>query len=193
MVFDDEDDNETLETRFDFEYNESNGYTWDTDWSNVCQVQHPYDDIGVKWIAVEVRDSGGLTDTTVYSVEVLDPATNEPPNEPTCEFPKINSLVGPTMVTLHWTCSDPEYDILSYDLYLGTSPDPPYYLTIVQNGYLEQPPVLPSTTYYWKVAAYDDFNPKVHSQVFKFTTDAEGNINVPCPEQPTVEHRGKDL
>jgi uncharacterized protein (TIGR02145 family) len=177
--------------RFDLDYDEANGFTWDTDWSTERQVQHSYNTIGEHKAALEVRDSGGLTDTAFYTVNVLDPANNEPPTEPTCDFPENNSLVEPTLVTLDWSCSDPDADQLKFDIYFGTSQDPPLYAENITNGYLKHPTTEPNSTFYWRVSAYDGFNPRVYSQVFKFSTNSEGNINVPCPEQPVVEHGGR--
>jgi hypothetical protein len=59
----------SLEVRWDWE----NDGTWDTGWSTTKTADHQYSTTGTKTIALEVRDTGGLTGQVTRQVEVTDP------------------------------------------------------------------------------------------------------------------------
>ncbi len=71
---DNEDALSSLQVRWDWE----NDGTWDTPYSTTKTNSHQYASTGTKTIRLEVKDTGGLTNQTMRSVEVQD----EPP--PTC-------------------------------------------------------------------------------------------------------------
>jgi formylglycine-generating enzyme required for sulfatase activity len=60
-----------LEVRWDW----TNNGVWDSDFSTTKTATHQYGTAGTKTIKLEVRDTGGLTDTTTATVTVLGPNT----------------------------------------------------------------------------------------------------------------------
>jgi hypothetical protein len=72
---------------------------------------------------VEARDNFNATTTSpIYSFETGD----QPPNIPGHEFPAADSRVSFGSVNLRWSCQDPDIiDSLKYDIYFGTSSNPP--------------------------------------------------------------------
>ena len=70
--------------------------------------------------------------------------------------PALNSQTA-TTVTLQWTASDADTsDILTYDVYFGTE---------------NQPTIVTSATYYWKIVVKDNKGGQTIGQVWIFTTD----------------------
>ncbi len=66
-VTDNEDPTNILEVRWDFD---GDG-TWDTPWSTTKTANHTYAAQGTYTVRMEVRDSGGLTDVTTFTVTVV--------------------------------------------------------------------------------------------------------------------------
>jgi hypothetical protein len=69
---------------------------------------------------------------------------------------------------LLWIGDDPDWDILSYDVYFGTTINPPLY----QEDYIGTTfpiTVTSATTYYWKILTKDRLGNKSESAVFNFT------------------------
>ncbi|MDN5338816.1 MAG: hypothetical protein PWQ20_1886 [Thermotogaceae bacterium] len=78
--------------------------------------------------------------------------------------------------TLSWQASDPDGDALTYDIYFGTSPNPPL-IKIGHNSNTYTPGKLQSkTTYYWKIVAKDGKGGEKASTVSSFTTRGNDNL-----------------
>jgi len=58
-------------------------------------------------------------------------------------------------VNLTWASSDPDTDIVAYDVYFGTSATPGVYKSAIADKFLNSVPIKPGTTYYWKVITKD--------------------------------------
>jgi len=114
------------------------------------------------------------------SVRCLKDVPNQPPTPPSNPNPPDNSTNQPLNTQLSWTCTDPENDPLTYDVYFGTANPPPQVATgQIPNTY--NPVTLTySTTYYWKIVAHDDHSNASTGPVWSFTTVA----NQP-PAQPS--------
>jgi serine protease len=105
---------------------------------------------------------------------------NNPPNQPSNPSPANGSVDQSINTNLSWTCSDPDGDSLTYDIYFGTSSNPPavYYGKTSANydpGTLDY-----DETYYWKIVARDGNGASTEGQVWHFSTEAD---NYP-PETP---------
>jgi hypothetical protein len=78
---------------------------------------------------------------------------------------------------LEWTCSDPDGDPLTFDVYFGTS-DPPEQVTYHQSEPSYNPSILNYTTqYFWKIVAYDGKGAETEGPVWTFETREEEWIN----------------
>jgi hypothetical protein len=85
--------------------------------------------------------------------------------------------------TIQWSCSDPDKDILRYDLYFGTSNPPPKYQSDIVDTVFSLASLEYQTTYFWYVVA-KDWKESTVSPVWSFTTET-GN-------QPPVAFAGRD-
>ena len=107
-----------------------------------------------------------------FEKKTTDPDSGRPdaPSNPT---PAIGAIDQPLDLTLSWSCSDPEGDPLTYDIYFGTTAIP---LLRSENRYIPQYEVSflnQGTTYYWRVVAEDDEGNQGHGEVWSFTTEGE--------------------
>ncbi len=95
-------------------------------------------------------------------------AVNEPPATPSNPDPQNGATGQPLDTQLQWECSDPDGDPLTYDVYFGTTTNPP----LVANGITEKsydPGVLDYyTEYFWKIVAHDDQNNSTEGPVWEF-------------------------
>jgi hypothetical protein len=97
---------------------------------------------------------------------------NQPPAPPSSPQPSDGVINQPINTTLSWVCSDPENDLLTYDVYFGTS-NPPLLASSGQTDATYNPGTLAySTPYYWKVVAHDNHSNLTEGPVWSFTTRA---------------------
>jgi len=84
--------------------------------------------------------------------------SNEWPNLPGDPGPADGAVCRNLQPPLSWTCSDPESDPLTYDIYLGVEVNLSASIAVVNcTTAVFIPEVLtPGTTYYWKIVARDD-------------------------------------
>ena len=83
--------------------------------------------------------------------------------------PALNGIV-PTTTVLEWTASDLDNDPLTYDIYLGTSANPPSVATNHASKTYNATGLLPNTTYFWRIDVKDNKNGKTTGQVWSFKT-----------------------
>ncbi len=105
------------------------------------------------------------------------PGLNLAPTAPQNPFPSSGINNVQTDVIMRWESSDPEHGALHYDLYLGTSPNPPLAASYLTEASYSPPPLASRTLYYWKVVAFDPDNLSTEGPVWTFTT----GVPVPPP------------
>ncbi|MCK4902360.1 MAG: hypothetical protein KAS76_03300, partial [Thermoplasmatales archaeon] len=111
------------------------------------------------------------------------PSQNFPPNEPSNPIPWDGQTDVDLDADLSWTCTDPNGDPLTYDMYFGTSSNPPL-VSSGQSGSTYDPGTMTSgETYYWKIVAEDDEGASTEGPIWSFTVW----INLP-PNQPYHPH-----
>jgi len=97
---------------------------------------------------------------------------NYPPNKPYSPYPPNNATNVAITTTLSWQCSDADGDTLTYDIYFGTGSNPPKVVSNITTNFYSPGTLQYSTTYYWKVVAWDEHGAKNSSDVWHFTTEA---------------------
>ena len=125
------------------------------------------------WKIVAKDDHSHSTEGSVWSFTTAPPG-NQPPNAPSNPSPAHQAINQSTVANLSWSCSDPEGDPLTYDIYFGTSATPPR-VSQSQAATSYNPGALnANTTYYWKIVAKDDHSHSTESSVWSFTTRSGG-------------------
>jgi hypothetical protein len=118
------------------------------------------------WQVKTINANNVISTSPVWNFEV-----NSNPLVAAIKAPLLNAVGVSCNPTISWTGSDPESDALTYDLYLGTTNDPPVAftdLTAAQASITTS--LLENTVYYWKVVTKDPFGGKSTSPVWSFTT-----------------------
>ncbi len=84
--------------------------------------------------------------------------------------PKYEEIIPATTekVSLKWSCTDADGDILNYNIFLGTTPVPVLYKAGVKETSLADLVLDRNKSYYWKVVAIDSKGNKSHSDVYSF-------------------------
>ncbi len=104
------------------------------------------------------------------------------PNPPSNLSPFDGAVNEPRNTSLRWTCTDPENDPMTYDVYFGTEPNP----FLVKSGNttkIYNPGTLAyNTKYYWKVVAVEMDNQinSTEGDIWSFTTELKPDSVVSC-------------
>ncbi len=132
-----------------------------------------------------ISDGKGESDSATINITV-NPA-NDPPNIPNNPSPADGATDVDINVDLSWTCSDPDNDILNYDVYFGATSTPPL-VSNNQTGTIYDPGTLIySTQYYWQIVAWDPNGEFNISSLWSFNTSAVPNNppNIPYNPNPS--------
>ena len=139
------------------------------------------------WMIVAHDDHSNATEGPVWNFAT---GVNLPPGSPTSPSPENEAGNQLLELDLSWTCTDPEGDPLSYDIYFGTVNPPPLVysgqaLTTYYPGLLEY-----NTEYFWMIVAHDNHNNSTIGPDWNFITKTE-TFYPTCPGTPTVTHGGQ--
>jgi hypothetical protein len=118
---------------------------------------------------------------------------NNPPNIPTSPNPADGATNVDLNADLSWTCSDPDGDILTFDIYFA-SINPPFQVVWNQTGTTYDPGALNlGTSYYWKIVAWDPYDASATGPLWSFTTIGNDPPNTPSNPNPTDGETGVDV
>jgi PKD repeat protein len=134
-------------------------------------ITHTYENTGVYYAKLVVKDTQGLSDTASKMIVIVNNLSNRPPNKPVYISPGNYSTGIKDSVNLKWLCTDPENDLLSYDIFIGYNANILYLKT--SNATLNEYDVRAmekKTNYFWQIAAHDPNGNYVLGDVWKFTT-----------------------
>lgn len=105
------------------------------------------------YVQLCAENSAGTSKGGMYTFDTED-APNNPPSVPSNPNPSVASKDQPVSGTLSWSCSDPEGDDISYNVYVGKSTSSMnLYKTVYKTSCSYS--LDPATTYYWYVVASD--------------------------------------
>ena len=126
---------------------------------------------------IDAIDSYGYTTTgSVWFFETRDDNTPYIPSNPA---PANGSVDVPLNVELEWSGGDPdEGDIVYYDVYLGTTMNPPKIADHITENSCMVTNLLPNTTYYWRIDAFDDYGYTTTGPTWNFKTKDVPVLNI---------------
>ena len=118
------------------------------------------------WQVITIDANNVQSTSAVWSFEV-----NSNPGVPSSMSPANNAASISIAKTLTWLGSDPEGDLLKYDVYLGTTNPPAQVASgLTSPSYTPASALAYSKKYYWKIVANDPFGGTNSSLVDSFTT-----------------------
>ena len=139
------------------------------------------------WKIVAKDNQGGITTGPIWSFSTEAVIVNNPPNQPANPNPANGAVNTPTSLTLTWSCTDPEGDPLTYDVYFGTSNNPQLVSASQSNASYNTGQLNNDATYYWKIVAKDNHGNSTSGPIWSFTTETIV-VNNP-PNQPQIQTR----
>jgi len=108
-----------------------------------------------------------------------------PPDIPSNPDPANESTDVGLYVYLNWISGDPNPgDIVSYDVYFGTTNPPPMVRNNQSVDTYDPGTLNPSTTYYWKIRAWDDYGYSATGPTWVFYTRANTPPDIPSNPSP---------
>lgn len=115
--------------------------------------------------------------------------TNHAPTVPAIDTASGAPADGATDIALtaqlHWTCTDPDNDPLTYDVHFGTVAQPPVVEQDQTAASYTPSGLVNGITYYWQIAASDDGGKTTTSPIWSFTTLTVAGETVSTPDTPT--------
>lgn len=118
-----------------------------------------------------------------------DPQPPHPPQDPIpANSASKVSMTGP----LSWTKYPLDSDIVSYDVYLGTSSPPPFVANVTAPTYQPPQALQEGTLYYWKVVVHDIDGYVATGPVWAFTTRLS-NYPPSLPSNPTPANNATNV
>ncbi|NUU98458.1 hypothetical protein [Marinitoga sp. 1138] len=150
----------------------------------------------MKKIAVSLMLALLMALTMVSCVEQQPVVENTPPTAPTNPDPADGAKdVSIDKLYLEWDAStDPDGDIISYDVYFGESQDS---MKIIDKDlgktYTYMPDLKKSKTYYWKVVAKDYNDGETSSKVWSFSTEEGVTPLTPANPTPSDKATGVEI
>ena len=126
------------------------------------------------WKIVAKDNNGASTTGPIWSFSTTAASGNDPPNQPSNPNPGNGTVNQSINTTLSWSCSDPNGDPLTYDVYFGTSNNPSLTSGNQTSSSYNPGQLNNSTTYYWKIVAKDNQGGTTEGPVWSFSTLAAG-------------------
>ena len=147
--------------------------------------------IGPNWVngIGDCNPGEGYLVKMFNDAELIYPPINQPPEPPSSPYPEDGAEDQLIEIELSWTCTDPEGDPLTYDIYFGTETTPPLVNTGQTETTYDLETLANNTEYFWKIVAHDDHNNTTEGAVWNFITEPAGPQ--PCPGIPTVTYEGQ--
>ncbi|MCK4995765.1 MAG: hypothetical protein KAR55_02655, partial [Thermoplasmatales archaeon] len=133
------------------------------------------------WKIVAHDDNGASTTGPIWHFTTWINTAPDPPSNPSPSNGASNVGVD---VDLSWTCNDPDGDDLFYDVYFGTTSNPPLVATNLPQTTYDPGTIDFETTYYWKIVAEDEWGATTSGSIWSFTTGDNDPPNSPSNPSP---------
>jgi len=123
---------------------------------------------GVYYWKVSQIDANNVSTTSdIWSFDV-----NSAPNAPFGPVPVINATAVANSPTLQWSGTDPDGDVLTFDLILDKNASPTTVVAsaIADTSYAFSTLLSQNTVYYWKIIAHDPYGGTTTGPIWSFKT-----------------------
>jgi len=130
--------------------------------------------------------------TAIYHFTTA-PEPNQPPYPPSNPTPTSGSTGVSIYTDLSWTCSDPDGDPLTYNVYFGVSSSPPLVANNISATTYDPGTLAYNTLYYWKIIAWDTHGASTIGPLWHFTTSLQPNQPPFVPSSPSPTNGSTDV
>ncbi len=137
--------------------------------------------ISYYWKIVAHDDHSNFTEGTIWSFSTI---ANQPPSSPSDPMPIDGAVNQPIDTTLSWTCSDPENNPITYNIYFGTDNPPSLVLSGQSETTFNPGTIAYNISYYWKIVAHDDHSNFTEGTIWNFSTIANQPPSAPSNPMP---------
>ena len=140
---------------------------------------------------IVAEDNHGITST---GFEWSFTTENNPPYTPNNPDPVNGATDVDINADLSWSGGDPDPgDTVTYDVYFGTSSNPPL-VSSNQSGLSYEPGTMDyNTQYYWKIASWDNHGASSTGPIWTFTTGSVPNNPPYAPSDPSPSDGAVDV
>jgi hypothetical protein len=160
-------DNDDIYYLFDWGDGTDSGWIGSFDSGSICTYDHYWIESDIYEIKVKAKDKNGAESS--FS-PVLKVQINCPPDNPDNPKPEPDKKDVNVNTEFSWTGSDPDSQIIKYDVFFGTTISPPKVVSN-QSGTTFNPGKLQDgKTYYWKIIAWDEQGASSEGLQWSFTT-----------------------
>jgi hypothetical protein len=118
---------------------------------------------------------------------------NQPPNVPSNPAPSNGSTDVSVNADVSWTCSDPDGDSLTYDVYFGSSSSPPKVASNISASTYDPGTLVYNTLYYWKIVAWDNHGAFTTGPRWHFRTIDQPNHPPYTPSNPSPANGSTEI
>lgn len=125
------------------------------------------------WAVIAMDEHGDTATSPGWTFTTGAGSGNTPPAAPSSPSPSNGATDQSINTQLSWTCSDPDGDNLTYDIYFGTNSTPPLVESNQSATTYNPGTLLTNTTYYWMIEA-DDGSAQTEGPTWSFTTFGTG-------------------
>jgi hypothetical protein len=157
--------------------------------TNLAYVNTTFTINGIYSYYIWAQDlNGNALSSSTYTFTII----NNPPNNPSNPNPTNGQTSVSINTDLSWTGSDPDSgDTVTYDVFFGNVSPPPK-VTSNQSTLTYDPGTLSfSTTYYWKIIAWDNHQAHTNGLTWSFSTNINARPNAPTINGPASGTIGK--
>ena len=124
----------------------------------------------------ELNENNNIACKSAYQLTVVQ--QNNAPNQPSSPTPSNGATNQSTNVDLSWSCSDPDGDTLTYDVYFEAyDSNPALVASGVTSTTYDPGDLSPNTTYYWGILAKDNNSSRL-GPLWSFTTTSKTTVGI---------------
>lgn len=121
--------------------------------------------------ATDSKSSSSEYSTTYQFYTEGEGNSNHLPFSPILIKPDLSSVVQTATTTLEWTASDVDGNLLTFDVYFGTTNPPATKVSANQTENTLNVDLTSSTNYFWNIVVKDGKGGETRGQVWNFKTD----------------------
>jgi len=118
---------------------------------------------------------------------------NDPPDTPRYPYPANSETNVPLDLELNWIGGDPNGDDVTYDIYFGTTSQPPKIVSNHPENTYDPGELTNLTTYYWQIVSFDEHDASTTGPIWSFTTSSNIPPSEPNISGPASGNPGEDI